>query len=67
MSHLRPESTVLEITDFIALLCSTLFTGAAIYVNLAEHPARMACGTELAAIEWVQSYKRATRMQFPLR
>jgi len=57
---------VLEITEFVAILSVTLFTGAAIYVNLAEHPARMACGTELAATEWVQSYKRATRMQVPL-
>ena len=57
---------MLEVTEFIAILCTTLFTGAAIYVSLAEHPARMACGTELAATEWAPSYKRAARMQAPL-
>ena len=57
---------MLEVTEFIAILCTTVFTGAAIYVNLAEHPARMACGTELAATEWAPSYKRAARMQAPL-
>ena len=57
---------MLEITEFIAILCATLFTGAAIYVSVAEHPARMACGTALAATEWVPSYKRATKMQVPL-
>jgi len=57
---------VLEAIEFIAILCTTLFTGAAIYVNLVEHPARMACGTELAATEWAPSYQRAARMQASL-
>ena len=57
---------MLEAIEFIAILCTTLFTGAAIYVNLVEHPARMACGTELAATEWAPSYQRAARMQASL-
>ena len=57
---------MLEIFQFIAVLSSTLFTGAAIYINLVEHPARMGCGTELAITEWAPSYKRATGMQVPL-
>jgi hypothetical protein len=57
---------MLEIFQFIAVLSSTLFTGAAIYINLVEHPARMGCGTELAITEWAPSYKRATGMQPPL-
>ncbi|HJU06523.1 MAG TPA: DUF1772 domain-containing protein [Nitrospiraceae bacterium] len=48
---------------FIAVLSSTLFTGAAIYINVAEHPARMACGTELAATVFRPSYQRAAPMQ----
>ena len=64
--HLRAGEAVLEAVEFISILCTTLFTGAAIYVNLAEHPARMVCGTELAATEWAPSYKRAARMQAPL-
>lgn len=57
---------MLEISQFIAVLSSTLFTGAAIYINLVEHPARMGCGTELALTEWAPSYKRATGMQVSL-
>jgi Domain of unknown function (DUF1772) len=57
---------MLEIVQFVAVLSSTLFTGAAIYINLVEHPARMECGTELAITEWAPSYKRATGMQAPL-
>jgi hypothetical protein len=55
-----------EVAEFIAILCTTLFAGAALYVSLVEHPARMACGTELAATEWASSYRRGARMQAPL-
>jgi hypothetical protein len=57
---------VLSIFEFVAILCSTLFTGAAVYVNLVEHPARMECGTELAATVFAPSYKRAAVMQASL-
>ena len=50
----------------IALLLGALFTGAALYISLVEHPARMSCGTELAAREWRPSYERATPMQASL-
>lgn len=46
-----------------AVLLCTLFTGAAIYINLVEHPARLTCGTEAAVRQWAPSYKRATIMQ----
>jgi uncharacterized membrane protein len=49
-----------------AILCSALFAGAALYINLVEHPARLQCGTELAATVFGPSYKRATLMQVPL-
>lgn len=52
--------------EFIAILCCGLFAGAAVYINLVEHPARMSCGTEAAAAEWAPSYERAARMQAPL-
>jgi uncharacterized membrane protein len=51
------------IFEFIATLSASLFTGASIYVNFVEHPARMSCGTALAATEFAPSYKRATVMQ----
>jgi hypothetical protein len=51
---------------FIATLSATLFCGAAVYINIAEHPARMGCETEIAATVWAPSYKRATVMQASL-
>lgn len=50
----------------IATLSTTLFTGASIYINFVEHPARMACDTKTAATVWAPSYKRATVMQASL-
>ena len=52
--------------QFIATLSTTLFTGAAIYINFVEHPARMGCDTKTAATVWAPSYKRATVMQASL-
>ena len=57
---------MLEILQFIATLACLLFSGAALYINLVEHPARMGCSTELAATQWAPSYARATLMQAPL-
>lgn len=57
---------MLEATQFLAALCCTLFTGAAVYINLVEHPARLECTTEIAAAQWAPSYRRATRMQASL-
>jgi hypothetical protein len=50
----------------VATVCCGIFAGAALYINLVEHPARMEGGTALALTEWVPSYRRATRMQAPL-
>jgi hypothetical protein len=52
--------------EWIATLCAGLFAGAAIYITLVEHPARLECGTELAATEFGPSYRRATLMQASL-
>jgi Domain of unknown function (DUF1772) len=49
--------------QFVAILTATLFSGAAIYVNFVEHPARMECGTEFAATVFGPSYRRAAVMQ----
>ena len=49
-----------------AILSGALFAGAALYINLVEHPARMQCGIELAATVFGPSYHRATMMQVPL-
>ena len=55
-----------DIVGVIAAFACSLFAGAAVYINLVEHPARLSCGTELAARQWAPSYKRATVMQVSL-
>ena len=57
---------MLQAIEFIATLCASLFAGAALYITLVEHPARMALETETAARQWAPSYQRATWMQAPL-
>lgn len=52
--------------QFLATLSTCLFAGAAIYINLVEHPARMGCDTKTAATVWAPSYRRATFMQASL-
>lgn len=50
----------------LAALCAGLFAGAAIYINVAEHPARLSCGARIAVREFAPSYRRAARMQASL-
>jgi hypothetical protein len=50
----------------LATLAAGLFAGAAIYITAVEHPARLACGSEVAVREFAPSYHRATLMQAPL-
>ena len=52
-----------QIAEFCSLLACGLFTGAAVYISLVEHPARMECGVEIAAAEFSPSYRRASIMQ----
>jgi hypothetical protein len=54
---------MLSLIQFIAVLATTFFAGAAVYINLVEHPARMSCSTEIAMAVWAPSYRRATVMQ----
>jgi hypothetical protein len=55
-----------QIAEFIAVLACGLFAGAAVYVSLVEHPARMECGIEIATAEFPPSYHRGTIMQVTL-
>ena len=57
---------MLQVAQLFATFCCTIFAGAAVYINLVEHPARMGCATTLAATVWAPSYKRATVMQASL-
>lgn len=54
------------LTGQIALIIAALFTGAALAISIAEHPARLALDDEDALRQWRASYKRAKPMQAAL-
>jgi len=49
--------------EIVSFICTALFAGAALYVSVVEHPARLACSADVALAEWRPSYKRAAVMQ----
>lgn len=46
-----------------ALLAASLFAGAALYISLVEHPARLALGDAPLLAQWQPSYRRALPIQ----
>ncbi len=52
-----------DVLGLLAVAWCGLFAGAALYINLVEHPARMSCGVEIALREWAPSYNVPTVMQ----
>lgn len=51
------------ILEMLSTLAAGLFAGAALYINLVEHPARIECGTVLAVTEFAPSYRRSAIMR----
>ncbi|RKK01360.1 DUF1772 domain-containing protein [Pseudoroseomonas wenyumeiae] len=47
----------------VALVLATLFAGAALYISLVEHPARMGLEDAPLLAQWQPSYKRALPIQ----
>jgi hypothetical protein len=48
---------MLATLKFIAILAASVFAGAALYVNVVEHPARMTLDTKSAAMEWALEWQ----------
>jgi hypothetical protein len=50
----------------MATAAAGLFSGAALYMNPVEHPARLECGPAIALAEYRPSYRRAAVIQASL-
>lgn len=49
--------------NILTLIAAALFTGAALYIHLVEHPARIKLDNKSMLHEWKSGIKRATLMQ----
>jgi hypothetical protein len=57
---------IAELLELSAALATGLFAGAALYISLVEHPARLMCSPAAALQQFRPSYHGAAVMQVPL-
>src|SRR5262249_26272214 len=61
-----PRSEAVMFVGQLSLIAAALFAGAAIYVNVAEQPARLDLGDGAPLTVWKSAYKRGFAVQAPL-
>jgi ABC-type spermidine/putrescine transport system permease subunit I len=54
------------LAGLFGLTIAALFTGAALYINIAEHPSRLTLDNRSMLAQWKPAYERGYRMQATL-